>query len=49
MLAEVRVVGSPLDEDSQHGPQIDSDQKKKILELIESGKKEGAKVRECFT
>ena len=44
MLAEVRVVGSPLDGESQHGPQIDNEQKKKILELIESGKKEGAKV-----
>ena len=44
MLAETRTVGSPMNDDSQHGPQIDSEQKGKILDLIESGKKEGAKV-----
>ena len=44
ILAESRVVGSPKNDDTQHGPQIDKEQKDKIIDLIESGKKEGAKV-----
>jgi len=43
-LAEKRVVGDPFDDNTQQGPQIDATQTKKILELIESGKKEGAKL-----
>merc|ERR1712226_255538 len=43
-LAESRVVGSPNNDDTQHGPQIDQEQKDKIVDLIESGKNEGAKV-----
>merc|ERR1712226_551647 len=43
-LAESRVVGSPSNDDTQHGPQIDKEQKDKIVDLIESGKNEGAKV-----
>ncbi|OWF44487.1 retinal dehydrogenase 1-like isoform X1 [Mizuhopecten yessoensis] len=40
--AEKRMVGNPYDKDIESGPQIDDEQYKKILELIESGKKEGA-------
>ncbi|XP_038048256.1 retinal dehydrogenase 2-like [Patiria miniata] len=42
--AEKRVVGDPYDVKTEGGPQIDQDQLDKILELIESGKKEGAKL-----
>ncbi|XP_050403716.1 retinal dehydrogenase 2 isoform X2 [Patella vulgata] len=45
-MASNRIVGDPFDEKTQNGPQIDDVQFEKILELIESGKKEGAKV-EC--
>ncbi|KAK6179022.1 hypothetical protein SNE40_011472 [Patella caerulea] len=45
-MARNRIVGDPFDETTQNGPQIDDVQFEKILELIESGKKEGAKV-EC--
>jgi aldehyde dehydrogenase (NAD+) len=43
-LAEKRVVGNPFDLGSDQGPQIDEEQQKKILRLIEHGKKEGAKL-----
>jgi len=42
--AKKRTVGDPFDAKNEAGPQIDDDQFKKILELIESGKKEGAKL-----
>jgi acyl-CoA reductase-like NAD-dependent aldehyde dehydrogenase len=42
--AKKRTVGDPFDPKNEAGPQIDDDQFKKILELIESGKKEGAKL-----
>ncbi|XP_035217052.1 retinal dehydrogenase 1-like isoform X2 [Stegodyphus dumicola] len=45
-LAQKRVVGDPFDEKTTQGPQIDDEQFNKILDLIESGKKEGAKL-EC--
>jgi len=45
-LALKRIVGDPFKAETQQGPQIDDIQYKKILELIESGKKEGAKL-EC--
>lgn len=41
-----RIVGDPFDIKSEQGPQIDERQFNKVLELIESGKKEGAKL-EC--
>ena len=41
-----RTVGSPWDESVEQGPQIDTEQFQKILDLIEVGKKEGAKL-EC--
>lgn len=44
--AKKRVLGDPLSPCVNQGPQIDKDQFDKILELIESGKKEGAKL-EC--
>nr|XP_011436817.2 retinal dehydrogenase 1 [Crassostrea gigas] len=47
-LAEKRtqVTGDPFDPNTQQGPQVDEEQYKKILELVESGKTDGAKV-EC--
>ncbi|KAF8766707.1 Retinal dehydrogenase 1 like protein [Argiope bruennichi] len=45
-LAEKRIVGDPFDPNTMQGPQIDDEQFDKILSLIESGKKEGAKL-EC--
>ncbi|XP_010000931.1 PREDICTED: retinal dehydrogenase 1 isoform X2 [Chaetura pelagica] len=44
--AKKYTLGDPLLPTVQQGPQIDKDQFQKILELIESGKKEGAKL-EC--
>lgn len=45
-LAKNRKVGNPLELDTKHGPQIDNEQYSKILDLIKSGKEEGAKL-EC--
>jgi len=42
--AKKRTTGDPFDPKNEAGPQIDDDQFKKILELIDSGKKEGAKL-----
>ena len=42
--ATKRKVGDPFDPDCEQGPQIDQDQFDKIMDLIESGKKEGAKL-----
>jgi retinal dehydrogenase len=42
--AKRRTVGDPFDPKFESGPQIDEDQFHKVLELIESGKKEGAKL-----
>jgi len=39
-----RTVGSPWGAENEQGPQIDKEQFDKILELIESGKKDGAKL-----
>lgn len=44
--AASRVVGDPFKNGVQQGPQIDQEMFDKVLNLIESGKKEGAKV-EC--
>ncbi|XP_035666435.1 retinal dehydrogenase 2-like [Branchiostoma floridae] len=44
--AKSRTVGDPFDPRNENGPQVDLDQYKKILSMIESGKKEGAKL-EC--
>ncbi|XP_076304921.1 aldehyde dehydrogenase, mitochondrial-like isoform X2 [Tachypleus tridentatus] len=43
--AKNRKIGNPFDSQTQQGPQIDSDQFNKILELINSGKTEGAKMQ----
>jgi len=43
-LAQKRNIGDPWDPKTVNGPQIDEEQMNKILELIESGKKEGAKL-----
>jgi acyl-CoA reductase-like NAD-dependent aldehyde dehydrogenase len=45
-IAMQRIVGDPYDPKTVQGPQIDDEQFNKILSLIESGKKEGAKL-EC--
>lgn len=42
--AKKRTVGNPFDKNTEQGPQIDQDQLNKICELIESGKREGAKL-----
>ncbi|CAL8355652.1 unnamed protein product [Arctogadus glacialis] len=39
-----RVTGDPFDLKTEHGPQIDDEQFKKILNYIDIGKKEGAKM-----
>jgi len=44
-LAAKRILGSPLDTNTTQGPQVDSEQLGKILELIESGEKEGASLK----
>lgn len=44
--AKNRKVGDPFNMQSESGPQVDLDQFSKILELIESGVKDGAKL-EC--
>ncbi|KAM9183194.1 retinal dehydrogenase 2 isoform 2-T2 [Trichechus inunguis] len=44
--AKRRTVGSPFDPTTEQGPQIDKKQYNKILELIQSGVAEGAKL-EC--
>ncbi|CAO2634409.1 Retinal dehydrogenase 2 [Lemmus lemmus] len=44
--AKRRIVGSPFDPTTEQGPQIDKKQYNKILELIQSGVAEGAKL-EC--
>jgi len=43
-LAKARVVGDPLDEKTEQGPQVDNEQFKKVLRYIELGKEEGAKL-----
>jgi len=43
-MALDRKVGDPFVDGTQQGPQIDKDQLTKIVEMIDSGKKEGAKL-----
>jgi len=45
-LAKKRTVGDPFQNGVVQGPQVDEEQFKKVLGLIESGKKDGAKL-EC--
>lgn len=42
--AKKRTVGNPFDLNTEQGPQIDIEQKDKILNLIKSGQSEGAKL-----
>lgn len=42
--AKKRTVGNPFDAKNEQGPQVDKDQLEKILGLIDSGKKQGAKL-----
>lgn len=39
-----RTVGNPFDPKTEQGPQVDEEQMNKILNLIESGKKQGATI-----
>jgi len=43
-LAKSKIVGNPYDPNTTQGPQIDEEQMTKILGLIDSGKREGAKL-----
>lgn len=45
-LAQQRTCGDPYEMTTKNGPQVDKEQYSKILELIDAGKKEGARV-EC--
>uniref|UniRef100_A0A914V1C9 Aldehyde dehydrogenase domain-containing protein n=1 Tax=Plectus sambesii TaxID=2011161 RepID=A0A914V1C9_9BILA len=42
--AQQKTVGDPFDPKNESGPQIDEEQYSKILEMIESGKQEGARL-----
>lgn len=42
--AKRRTFGNPFELSTEQGPQIDETQQKKILDLIETGKKQGAKL-----
>ncbi|XP_037774581.1 LOW QUALITY PROTEIN: aldehyde dehydrogenase, mitochondrial-like [Penaeus monodon] len=42
--AKVRTVGDPFDFKTEQGPQVDGEQMDKVLEMIDSGKKDGAKL-----
>lgn len=42
--ALARVVGDPFNKDTNHGPQIDEEQFNKILAMIQTGVKQGAKL-----
>ncbi|OMJ85753.1 hypothetical protein SteCoe_12882 [Stentor coeruleus] len=42
--ASGRIIGDPLNPNTQHGPQIDETQMNRILKYVDSGKKEGAKL-----
>ncbi|XP_049837438.1 aldehyde dehydrogenase 1A1-like isoform X1 [Schistocerca gregaria] len=44
--AEARKIGDPFDNSVQHGPQIDEDSFKKVMDYIKSGKEQGAHL-EC--
>ncbi|XP_043462267.1 aldehyde dehydrogenase, mitochondrial [Leptopilina heterotoma] len=42
--AKARTVGNPFDSKNEQGPQVDEEQMKKILSLIDTGKAEGANL-----
>jgi aldehyde dehydrogenase (NAD+) len=43
-VAKNKVIGNPLDPNTNHGPQVDRTQMEKILHYIELGQKQGAKL-----
>ncbi len=43
-LAKQRIVGDPFDEKTTQGPQVDQTQFDKVMDYIESGQREGAKL-----
>lgn len=45
-MAKQRKVGNPFEEGVKQGPQINKEMMEKVLNYIESGKQEGAKL-EC--
>ena len=42
--AKRRVVGNPLDKNTDQGPQVDHEQFKKVLSYVEAGKRDGARM-----
>jgi acyl-CoA reductase-like NAD-dependent aldehyde dehydrogenase len=42
--AKKKTVGDPFDPKNEQGPQVDEEQFKRILDLMDSGKKDGAKI-----
>lgn len=42
--AKKRTVGNPFDLNNEQGPQVDEEQMNKILDLVNSGKREGARL-----
>ncbi|CAL7939282.1 unnamed protein product [Xylocopa violacea] len=42
--AKSRVVGDPFDSNVDHGPQIDEEQRNRIMSMIETGKQQGAEL-----
>jgi aldehyde dehydrogenase (NAD+) len=44
-MASARKVGNPFDEGVDQGPQVSQEQFDKVMELVESGKKEGASLK----
>lgn len=44
-MASARKVGCPFDATTQQGPQIDDEMFNKVLNYINAGKKEGAKLQ----
>lgn len=42
--AKRRVVGNPLDKNTEQGPQVDHEQFKKVLSYVEAGKRDGARM-----
>jgi aldehyde dehydrogenase (NAD+) len=42
--AKRRTVGNPLDEKTEQGPQVDSDQFNKVMSYVEKGKQQGARL-----
>lgn len=42
--SKASVIGDPFNEDTSHGPQVSKLQYERVMEYVEKGKKEGAKL-----